>query len=116
MVDYYAGQYGLAIDAFTRYINTNNDLDATPYYYRALSHQAKNEPGPALDDFDAIISKFPSDELWASAWDEKAYTLWAYLDKYDEAANTLLDYVSQYPDFGQIARFPLPGRPHHGAQ
>lgn len=105
LVDYYAGQYGLAIDAFTRYINANTDLNATPYYYRALSYQANGAPGLALEDWDAIINKFPSDSLWASAWDEKAYTLWAYLDKYDEAADTLLEYVRQSPDSGKSPDF-----------
>ncbi|HEX9018179.1 MAG TPA: tetratricopeptide repeat protein, partial [Anaerolineaceae bacterium] len=40
MVDYYAGQYGLAIDAFTRYIASADNVDASPYHYRALAHLA----------------------------------------------------------------------------
>ncbi len=103
MVDYYAGQYSLAIDALTRYIDNTTDLDATAYYYRALSHLAKNEPGLALIDWDFIIQNFPTDSLWPTAWDEKAYVQWAYLDQYDEAANTLLEYVKQAPESSQAA-------------
>ncbi len=105
MVDYYAGQYGPAIDAFTRYIATASELDAAPYHYRALSRVANGEPGPAIDDWNTIIEKFPADALWADAWDEKAYTQWAYLDKYNEAADTLLQYVEKAPDSSRAPEF-----------
>jgi soluble lytic murein transglycosylase len=98
MVDYYAGQYGLAIEAFNRYIDAGGDNLAKAHYYRAFSYQELNQPEDALKDWDQIINNFQSDSLWAAAWDEKAYTLWAYLDKFDEAAATLIKYVDQVPD------------------
>ena len=105
LVDYYAGQYGVAIEAFSRYINAAADLDATPYHYRALSHLANSTPQLALDDWNTVISKYPGDALWASAWDEKAYVQWAYLDKFDEAANTLLQFVEETPDSARAPEF-----------
>jgi soluble lytic murein transglycosylase len=105
LVDYYAGQYGLAIDAFTRYIDTSQPQDATAYHYRALSHLAKGEPGLAIEDWDTVINQFPTDSLWSNAWDEKAYTQWAYLDKYDDAANTLLQFIEKAPDSSRAAEF-----------
>jgi soluble lytic murein transglycosylase len=105
LVDYYAGQYGLAIDAFTRYIDSPTDLNATPFHYRALSHLAKGEPGLAIEDWDTVINKYPGDDLWSTAWDEKAYAQWAYLDKYDEAASTLLQFVEKSPDSAKAPEF-----------
>lgn len=97
LVDYYAQQYGLAIDAFTRYIETTASLDATPYHYRALSYLASQNVDAALNDWNTIIQNYQTDNLWTTAWEEKAYVQWAYLDKYEDAANTLLEYVNQAP-------------------
>jgi soluble lytic murein transglycosylase len=105
LVDYYAGQYGVAIEAFTRYITSAAELDATPYYYRALSHLANGATELALEDWNTIIDKYPGDNLWASAWDEKAYLQWAYLDKYDEAAATLLQFIEKVPDSSRAPEF-----------
>jgi soluble lytic murein transglycosylase len=98
LVDYYAGQYGLAIDALTRYIEAGGEEIAKAHYFRALSFLAQNQPEDAIKDWDQIITNYSGDGLWASAWEEKAYTLWAYLDKYDEAADVLLQYIAQVPD------------------
>jgi soluble lytic murein transglycosylase len=38
IVDYYAGQYGVAISAFDRYMAANPDHNDTPDYYKALSY------------------------------------------------------------------------------
>ena len=105
IVDYYAGQYGLAIEAFSRYIDSGEAQDATAYHYRALSYLAKNDPEPAVADWDYVINNFQADELWPTAWDEKAYTQWAYLDKYDDAANTLLEYINLAPESAQAPEY-----------
>lgn len=105
LVDYYAGQYGLAIDAFTRYISATENVDATPYYYRALSHLAKDEYGLAIEDWNTIIANFQTDTLWPNAFEEKAYVQWAYLDQFDDAVNTLLQYIQLAPDSAQAPGF-----------
>lgn len=105
IVNYYAGQYGLAIAAFDRYINAGSAQNATAYHYRALSRLAMNEPGPAIEDWDYIIENFPTDPLWPAAFEEKAYALWAYLDRNEEAANLLLEYVYQAPESAQAPGF-----------
>jgi len=105
MVDYFAGQYGLAVEAFNRYIASAGEVDGKAYYYRALSYLALNQPEDALQDWDVLIASYPTDSLWASAWEEKAYTLWAYLEKYDEAAALLLQYVDQVPDSSQAPEY-----------
>jgi len=98
IVDYYAGQYGLAVQAFTRYLDTNSEAAAEAHYFRALSYRAMNEPARAIADWDAIITHYAGDSRWASAWEEKAFTLWAYLDRHDEAAAVLMQYIEQAPD------------------
>ncbi len=97
LVDYYVGQYGVAIDAFNRYIQSDPDHDGTPLHYTALSQREMGNPSAAVDTWSELIANYPEDRFWASAWDEKAYTQWAYLDAYPQAAQTLLDFVSLSP-------------------
>ena len=102
IVDYYAAQYGLAIEAFTRYLESDPGADAgagaEAYHFRALSYLAINDAERAIADWDSIITNYPGDSRWATAWEEKAYALWAYLQRHDDAASTLLQYVEQAPD------------------
>jgi len=97
IIDYFAGQYALAIDALNRYVNSGQSADGTALYYRALSRRAFNEPGFALEDFNALIDQYPADRYLYRAYTERAYTQWAYLDQYQEAAQGLLGYVEMFP-------------------
>jgi soluble lytic murein transglycosylase len=97
LVDYYAGQYGLAIDAFNRDINNNPNHEGAAHHYNALSYRLIDQPEAAIAEWDALINDHPGDPLWISAWDEKAYTQWAYLDRFTFAAETLLSFVRLYP-------------------
>ncbi len=97
IVDYYANQYGLAIQALDEYEKESEVQDGTTHYYKALSYTAINEYASALDEWNKIIEKYPGDRFWVTAWDEKAYTQWLYLERYDEAAQTLLDFVTTAP-------------------
>jgi soluble lytic murein transglycosylase len=97
IVNYHAGQFGLAIEAINRYLQVNTERLATAYHYRALSRLALNDATKAVEDWDIVINNFLDDALWSSAWEQKAYAQWAYLDLYSEAANTLLQYVERAP-------------------
>ena len=101
LIDYYAGQYGYAVEAFNRYIEQNPEHDATPYHYKALSLLALNQPQAAIDVWSFVIENYPDDPLWVSAWDEKSYTQWTALGQYREAADTLLEFNKQAPGIDQ---------------
>lgn len=98
LVDYYAGQYGLALDAFNRFETNSTDHDGTVYYFRGLTLRALDVTEDAIADWDYLIQNYPNDRYYARAWKEKAFTLWAYQDKHEEAANTLLQFIEQSPD------------------
>jgi soluble lytic murein transglycosylase len=97
LVYFFAGDYGMAVDALTRYINSHPEHDGTPHHYLALSYLSLGESKQASDEWKNIIDEHPDDRFWATAWDERAYTQWAYLDRYDQAAQTYLDFVAQVP-------------------
>jgi soluble lytic murein transglycosylase len=98
IVDYYAGQYSLCVDALNRFINSAKPADADPYYFRGLCYREVNQAADAVTDFDEIIKNYKGDNYWARAFQAKAYTLWAYLDRFEEGAGVLLAYAGQVSD------------------
>ncbi|UCF59762.1 MAG: tetratricopeptide repeat protein [Anaerolineaceae bacterium] len=106
LVDYYAGQHGVAVAAFDRYLNAFPlDHDGTVHYYKGLSLRALGTYADAIDEWDILIDTHPLDRFWDEAWEEKAFTQWAYLDQYNAAAQTLLDFVTTVPDHTRAAEF-----------
>ena len=98
LVDYFAGQNGLAIEAFKRYVQDTPNHDGTAHYYMgfALRYQGQNEA--AIAEWQSLIKDHSGDRYWSAAWDEIAYTQWVNLDDFKSAAQTLLDFVSQAPN------------------
>lgn len=105
IVDYYAGQYGVAIVAFDRYLRTNPE-DSTPAnYYNGLSLQALGGYEDAIKSWDLIIQNYPESRFWDQAWEQKAYTQWWFLKDYYGAIQTLLDFVARVPTHSRSAEF-----------
>ncbi len=99
LVDYYAGQDGVALAAFERYINAPGDLNgkAKARYYRGLILRSRGAYQQALDSWRWIVEHTPESPYWADAWEEIGYTQWAYLDDYEAAIETFLGFVDAAP-------------------
>ncbi len=98
LVDYFAGQYAVAIAAFDRYLESNPaDNDGTAYYYRALSRRDLGFNDEALQDYETFIANYPTHRSWGDAWGEKAFIEWSQKGEYSKAAETLLEFVSLAP-------------------
>jgi soluble lytic murein transglycosylase len=97
LVDYYAGQYGYAIDAFTRYIAANPDNDGTALYYSAKASDMLGDYHESVDKLTLFISNYPENQYWQTAWEDKSNIQWATLYDYELAAKTLLTFVQQLP-------------------
>jgi soluble lytic murein transglycosylase len=105
IIDYYVGQYGLSIEALTRYLNATPEHDGSANFYLALSYTYNGQYDEALSQYDAIITGHVGDTFWTSAWDEKAYTLWFYKEQYADGAQVLLDFVALEPASEDAAQF-----------
>jgi len=105
LVDYYAGQYNLAIAAFDRYLSVSTEQAATGYYFKGLSYRALDYAELAITAWDLLIQAYPDDDRWDDAWEQIAYTQWAYLDQYELAEQTLLDFVDQSPWHARAPEF-----------
>ncbi len=97
LVDYFAGQYAVAIEAFNRYLKNDPQHDGTAHHYKALSLRAIGDFEAAIAEWDALIADHVGDRFYAAAYDEKAYTLWAHLNQHARAAETLRDFVGANP-------------------
>lgn len=97
LVDFYAGQYGYALDAFDRFLAADPEHDGTVHYYRALTLRALGDSPAAVAEWDIFINGYAGHPLWLDAWEDKAYTQWLYLEQYDNAAQTLLNFVQIAP-------------------
>jgi len=98
LVDYFAGQYDVAVAAFDRYITENPAHDGTAYYYRALAHRDLGNYEAALKDFSAFTANYSAHPRWGDAWGEKAFVEWYHLGSNGVAAKTLLDFVNGVPN------------------
>ena len=105
IVDYYAGEYGVALAAFDRYLSVEPPDPAAGYYYRGLTQRATDDISNALASWDLVIQTYPDSPLIDQAYEQKAYTQWAYLDMYSEASQVLIDFVSLYPVHPRAAEF-----------
>ncbi len=98
LVDYFAGQYDVAIAAFQRYLTANPVNDGTAYYYRAQSYRNIGDYNSALNDYSTFIANYQTHPRWGDAWGEKAFIEWFNLGSYPVAAKTLLDFVQAVPN------------------
>jgi len=97
LVDYFAGQYDVALVVFDRYIEENPVNDGTAQYYRALTLREMQRTQQAIEEFDNFIKSYPSHPRWEDAWWEKANLEWLVEGDYISGAQTLLRFVSTVP-------------------
>jgi soluble lytic murein transglycosylase len=105
LVDYFAGQYDVAIAAFERYLTETPTNDGTAYYYRALAYRDLGNYEAALKDFSTFTANYSAHSKWADAWGEKAYVEWYYLGSNDIGVKTLLDFVAGVPNSDLSAEY-----------
>jgi soluble lytic murein transglycosylase len=105
LVDYFAGQYAVAVEAFSLYITENPTNDGTAYYYRALAHRDLGNYEAALKDFSTFTANYSTHPNWGDAWGEKAFVEWYHLGSNDVAVKTLLDFVEGVPNSDLSAEY-----------
>ena len=98
LTDYFAGQYGYALDAFQRFIAANPKNDGTAPYYHAVTLLKLGNYQAGVGELTNFITDFPGNKNWQSAWGEKADAQWSDLGDYTTAAQTYLDFAKADPD------------------
>jgi soluble lytic murein transglycosylase len=97
LINYFVGQYPLALAAFDRYILADPSHDGSVLHYKALTLRELDRHTEAIAIWDELIRAYPSNRFWATAWEQKGFTQWAYLNDHAEGAKTFEDFVSFVP-------------------
>ena len=97
LVDYFAGQYDVALVYFDGYIDANPVNDGSAHYYRALTLRDLQRTQEAIDELDYFINAYSGHNRWVDAWSEKAFLEWATQGDYEAGAQTLLEFVGAVP-------------------
>ncbi|HAY85320.1 MAG TPA: hypothetical protein DCY42_10490 [Chloroflexi bacterium] len=98
LINYFVGQYGLAVDAFTRYLRQVPDNHAdTAHYYMGFAYQKLGEHAKAIEAWQEIVDDHINERYWPSAFDEIATAMFIYQNKPDDAIKTYLDFVDRSP-------------------
>ena len=105
LVDYNAGQYGVALTAFDRYLTLSPSDSSTALYYKGLILRDQDDLLSAISLWDMVIQGDQTNPYWDSAWEQKAYTQWAYQGDYAAGEKTLLDFVAATPTHPRAAEF-----------
>ena len=105
LVDYYAREFGVALAAFDRYLAGTPTESAAALYYKGMILRDQDDLPGALAAWEIIIQNHANHYLWDEAWEQKAYTLWAYQGDYAAGLQTLVDFVSAAPAHPRAAEF-----------
>jgi soluble lytic murein transglycosylase len=105
LVDYFAGQYDIALVALDRYITATPTHDGTASYYRALTLRELQRTQDAIAALDNFIKAYPAHARWTDAWEDKAVLEWVVLGEYATGAKTLLDFVAAVPESSSAPDF-----------
>lgn len=105
IVDYYAKQYGPALTALNKYLQSNPSDPATAHYYYGLAMAAQGNFDEAIRHWDIVIEKYPDHGLWDEAWEMKGYTQWADLNLTADAVSTLSAFAQKAPGHARAAEF-----------
>jgi soluble lytic murein transglycosylase len=105
IVDYNAGEYGVAMAAFDRYLKAEPAFPATAHYYQGLIFRDQGATEAALEQWDIVIQNYPDQTPYDDAWEQKGFTQWAYMEDYLAGANTFAGFVEAAPAHPRAAEF-----------
>ena len=98
LVDYHAGVYQPAIDAFTRYLQTEPEgyKEENASWYLALSLKANGNLWQAIQEFKEFVETHPDSERLTEAWLEMAEA-YVWQENNDQALSTYRSLADKYP-------------------
>jgi soluble lytic murein transglycosylase len=109
LVNYYVGNYQLAIQAFDRYLAEGSEefADAALYHKGLAARAAGGEEAllAAITVWEELIEAYPTSTYYVDAWQSIEYTLWAFIGDPQAAAESSLDFVAQRPESPDAVNF-----------
>jgi soluble lytic murein transglycosylase len=104
---YYTGeQYGLAVDAFVRYLKEYPDTHASAaHYYLGIAYQHLGNYEEAINQWQMLIDTHYKEQFWAESFEKIADTYYIDLRKSDASIQTYLDFLEVAPDFPEAPEY-----------
>lgn len=112
LVQYYAGNYSQAIEAFDRYLaESPQEFADGALYYQALATRAigggdsPDQIEAAITLWETLIENHTTSPYYIDAWEDIEFTLWAYLGQPERAAEHALTFVTRFPEAPEAPAF-----------
>jgi soluble lytic murein transglycosylase len=100
LVYYSSEQYGLAVDAFVRYLREYPDPHASAaHYYLGIAYQNLGNYEEAINQWQILIDTHYKEQFWAEAFEKIADTQYLNLRNPEASIKTYLDFVQIAPDY-----------------
>jgi len=98
LINYHAANYGAAVGAFYRYMESTPDYDSDAHYYVALAYFNSASFELAIQECERMRDKYPPTQPhWGDMWLIKAQAL-DRLKRIDEAVTVYLDFAAAHAD------------------
>lgn len=99
MGQYTSGQYDLAVEAFTEYLQKFPKGPDAPnaQYFLGMAHMFQNQNADALKAFQAIVANHPTSDRVAGAYIQQA-TIYEKMQKKTEAINMYKLVINKFPE------------------
>ena len=105
LVDYYAGQYGVALAAFDRYLSTSPSDPSTALYYKGLILRDQDDLPGAIALWDEIIQGDQTSSFWILPGSKKLTRNGHIKEITLQGEKTLLDFVAAFPTHPRAPSF-----------
>ncbi|HUF38256.1 MAG TPA: tetratricopeptide repeat protein [Anaerolineales bacterium] len=107
LVDHYAGEHGLAVLAFDRFLVASpEDHDGSVHYFKGLSLRAIDSYDLAIAEWNELVQGHTSaDPYWDDAWEAIGDTHWLYLGDDESAIAVYESFTARVPEHARAAEF-----------
>jgi soluble lytic murein transglycosylase len=106
LVYYSSEQYGLAVDAFVRYLNEYPDAHpSAAHYYLGLAYHHLGSYDEAINQWQILIDTHYKEQFWAEAYERIADTYYINRKNPEKSIQTYLDFIKAAPDYPEASDY-----------
>ena len=106
LVQYYVGNYSLAIEAFDRFLaEIPTSFADSALYFKALATRASGNNEGAIALWERLIEEYGTSSYYIDAWEDIEFTLWAYMGQPEAAAEKALSFANRFPEAPETPDF-----------
>jgi len=106
LIYYTEEQYGLAVDAFVRYLKEYPDAHpSAAHYYLGIAYHHLGNYEEAINQWQLLIDTHYKEQFWAESFEKIADTYYIDLRKPDASIQIYLNFLEVAPDFPEAPEY-----------